>query len=142
MKRTAKALWNGPGMTGTGNLTMQSGVFENQPYDYGSRFVEPGQQKTNPEELIAAAHAGCFAMALSFGLGEEYVPDSLTVDAELDFDQVEGGFEISKITLNLNAQIPNIDEATFTEKANAAKTGCPVSKVLNCEIVLNATLNQ
>ncbi len=142
MKRKASAVWTGPGATGTGRLAMESGVFTEQPYSFTSRFETTGNQpKTNPEELIAAAHAGCFAMALSFGLGGAgFTPDSLNVEAEMDFDKVGEGFEITKITLNLNAVIPNIEEAQFMEIANGAKEGCPVSKVLNCEIVLNANL--
>ncbi len=142
MKRKASAIWVGGGMTGSGKLAMESGVFTEQPYSFSSRFETTGEQpSTNPEELIAAAHAGCFAMALSFGLeGAGFTPDSLNVEAEIDFVKVGEEFEITKSTLNLNAVVPNIEESQFMEIAHGAKSGCPISKVLNCEIVLNANL--
>jgi len=142
MKRTASAIWKGSGLEGSGSLTTQSGVFNAQPYSFKLRFEnEDGKQGTNPEELIAAAHAGCFNMALSFQLtGAGFVPESLNTDAVLNFDKVGDGFAVTEIVLNLKAVVPGIDNAKFAELTEAAKTGCPISKLLNCSIVLNATL--
>jgi len=142
MKRTAQAIWKGTGLEGTGTLSTQSGVFNKQPYSFKLRFEnEDGQQGTNPEELIAAAHAGCFAMALSFGLkANDYVADELNTRAELSFDKVGEGFAITKITLILDAKIPNISKEKFLALAEGAKENCPVSGVLKCEIDLKANL--
>jgi len=143
MKRTARAVWTGSGMEGSGTLNTQSGVFKEQPYSIKMRFEnEDGQLGTNPEELIAAAHAGCFAMALSVELGKEgFTPDSLNTEAVLSLDKVEEGWKITKIVLNLEANVPGISKDQFHEIANGAKKGCPVSKLLNCDIELNYTLN-
>jgi len=143
MKRTARAVWTGSGMEGSGTLNTQSGVFKEQPYSIKMRFEnEDGQLGTNPEELIAAAHAGCFAMALSVELGKEgFTPDSLNTEAVLSLDKVEEGWEITKIVLNLEANVPGISKDQFHEIANGAKKGSPVSKLLNCDIELNYTLN-
>lgn len=143
MKRTAKAVWNGSGTKGSGTLTTQSGAFSEQPYSLKLRFEnEDGKKGTNPDELIAAAHSGCFAMALSVELEKAgYTADTLETDAKLSLDQVDGGWEISKIALKLNATVPDISEDEFDKIAHGAKKGCPVSKVLNCEITLDYTLN-
>lgn len=143
MKRTAEAVWKGPGMKGSGTLTTQSGVFEGQPYSVKARFEnEDGKLGTNPEELIAAAHAGCFAMALSVALEKAgYTADTLDTKATLSLDQVEGGWAITKINLNLDASVPEVSDDEFDEIAKGAKAGCPVSKLLNCEITLDYTLN-
>jgi len=143
MKRTANAVWKGAGMKGSGTLTTQSGAFEKQPYSVKLRFEnEDGKLGTNPEELIAAAHAGCYAMALSVGLENEgYTADTLEVDAVLSLDKSDAGWDITKIALTLNAKVPEITKEKFDELANGAKEGCPVSKVLNCEITLDYTLN-
>jgi lipoyl-dependent peroxiredoxin len=142
MKRTAKAIWNGAGATGSGQLYTQSGVFDAQPYSAKLRFEnEDGQLGTNPEELIAAAHAGCFSMALSFGLSNAgFTADEIKTEAALAMEKEEGGWTIKKIDLSLHAKVPGISEEKFQELANGAKKGCPVSRVLNCEISLSATL--
>jgi lipoyl-dependent peroxiredoxin len=144
MKRTAKAVWKGTGTKGSGTLnTPKSGMFDGQPYSVKARFEnEDGKMGTNPEELIAAAHAGCFAMALSVGLEKEgYSADTLDVDAELSLDKQGDGWAITKIALKLNASVPDISDDKFDELANGAKDGCPVSNVLDCEITLDYTLN-
>lgn len=143
MNRTAKALWQGDGKTGKGQLTTQSGALNAQPYSFGTRFEsEDGKAGTNPEELIAAAHAGCFTMALSFILaGEGFTPTSLNTDAEVELSKIENGFAISKIQLTLTATVPNITEEKFLECAENAKKNCPVSKALSqVPISLNAKL--
>lgn len=142
MKRKASAVWNGTGKEGKGHLTTQSGVFTEQPYSARLRFEnEDGKAGTNPEELIGAAHAGCYAMALSFALsGAGFTPDELKVDAIVHLEKEEGGFGIPKVELKLEASVPGISEEKFMELANGAKEGCPVSKVLNAEITLDAKL--
>jgi lipoyl-dependent peroxiredoxin len=143
MKRTANAVWKGPGMKGKGTLSTQSGAFKNQPYSLKLRFEnEDGKLGTNPEELIAAAHSGCFAMALSVGLEKAgYTADTLDTKAELSLEQSDGGWDITRIDLILDAKVPGISEDEFDEIAIGAKQGCPVSKVLNCDITLKYTLN-
>lgn len=143
MKRTAKAVWQGAGTSGKGMLTTQSGAFDEQPYSVKLRFEnEDGKLGTNPEELIAAAHSGCFAMALSVALEKEgYTADTLKVDAQLMLDKQDGGWAITKIALKLDAKVPGIENEKFDELAQGAKKGCPVSKVLNADITLDYTLN-
>ena len=143
MKRTAKAQWKGPGFEGSGTLTTQSGAIKEQPYSVKLRFEnEDGKLGTNPEELIAAAHAGCYAMALSVELEKAgYTADSLNVEAVLSLDKNDAGWDITKIALKLNAKVPEIGADEFDKIANAAKEGCPVSKVLSCEITLDFSLN-
>lgn len=138
MKRKINAIWKGDGADGTGVLTAQSGAFNNMPYSFKTRFKnDDGTLGTNPEELIAAAHAGCFNMKLSFVLNEsDYNPEELNTDAVLTF---EDGKVIS-IELNLKAKVPNIDEEKFQELAEEAKKNCPISGVLNCDIILKAAL--
>lgn len=144
MKRTAKAIWKGSGMKGSGTLDTPSGVFDKQPYSIKTRFEnEDGKLGTNPEELIAAAHAGCYAMALSVELGKEgFEPDALDTEAELTLDKENGGWAITRILLTLEAKVPGISEEKFDNIAKGAKAGCPVSKVLNCDIDLTYTLNK
>lgn len=135
MKRTATAVWNGSGKEGSGNLTTQSTTLNKTQYSYKSRFEEG--VGTNPEELIAAAHAGCFAMKLSFVLGGAgFTPESLDVTSTVS---LEDG-KITSSHLVLKAKVPNIDAGKFKECADDAKANCPVSKVLNCEITLDASL--
>jgi osmotically inducible protein OsmC len=135
MKRTATAVWNGSGKDGSGHLTTQSTTLNNAQYSYKSRF-EQGVG-TNPEELIAAAHSGCFAMALSFELQKGgFTADSLDVTAEV---AIENG-TITTSHLTLKAKIPGISEEKFKESAATAKANCPVSKVLNAAISLDASL--
>ncbi len=139
MIRKAKAVWHGTGRDGTGDLTSDSGILSHTPYSYKTRFEsEPG---TNPEELIAAAHAGCFTMALAFQLqAAGFTPTELTTEAALSLEPEGGGFRITRSALTLHATIPGIDKAKFDELAAGAEKSCPVSKVLNAEITLNATL--
>jgi osmotically inducible protein OsmC len=135
MKRTATAVWNGSGKDGKGNLTTQSTTLKNTQYSYKSRFEEG--VGTNPEELIAAAHSGCFAMKLSFVLGGAgFTPDSLEVTSTVTLDNGV----ITSSHLDLKAKIPGISAEKFKECADDAKANCPVSKVLNAEITLDAAL--
>jgi osmotically inducible protein OsmC len=143
MIRQSTAVWQGNGREGKGLLTTQSGVFKDQPYSFQTRFQsEDGKAGTNPEELLGAAHAGCFAMALSFALTEAgHVPTELRVTASVDISQVEGGFAIKTIALNLEGKVSGIDNAKFIELAGIAKKNCPVSKALSATpITLNAKL--
>jgi len=137
--RSASARWEGNLASGKGNLQTATGSFSGS-YSFPSRF-ESGEG-TNPEELIAAAHAGCYAMALSHELDQAgFTPNSVSASADVHLEQVEGGFAITKIDLSCDADVPNIDDSKFQEIANAAKAGCPVSKALaGTEIGLNATL--
>jgi osmotically inducible protein OsmC len=139
MIRKANAVWNGSGRDGGGKLTSASGVLSDTTYGYKSRFEDgPG---TNPEELIAAAHAGCFSMALAFGLqAAGFTPDEIRTEAAVSLDPDGPGFKISKSALTLRARIPGIDAAKFQELAKSAEQNCPVSKVLNAEITLDARL--
>lgn len=142
MKRKSSSVWEGTGLEGKGSLTMQSGVFKDQPFSFMSRFKnEDGQLGTNPEELIAAAHAGCFNMALSFMLNaNEYTAEKLETTAVLSMEQSGVDWTITTIELDLKGKVPGITKEKFEEIANMAKAGCPVSKVLNAEIKLNITL--
>lgn len=133
--RSAKAQWKGSGKEGKGTITTQSTVLQDAQYSFNTRF-EDGKG-TNPEELIGAAHAGCFSMQLSFLLGEEgYTPTTLDVAAEVAFKDGE----IVKVTLNLKGDVPEIGEEAFKKIAQKAKDVCPVSKLLNTKIELNASL--
>jgi lipoyl-dependent peroxiredoxin len=138
--RKATAQWQGTGKDGKGTLNAAAGgLLQNTPYNFSGRF-ESGNG-TNPEELIAAAHAGCFAMALSFGLnGAGFTAEELNVTAALTIEKQESGFTITKVHLVLVGKVPNMTSAQFIEAANAAKVGCPVSKVLNATITLDASL--
>jgi len=139
MKRYASAVWQGTLKEGKGALTTQSGTLKATPYTFRSRFGE--DPETNPEELIAAAHAGCFTMALSMVLGESgFTADSLSTKATVSLEQAGGGFAITAVHLDLTGKVPGIDQAKFEEAANGAKANCPVSKVLNAKITLTATL--
>ena len=139
MKRTAHVVWNGNGKDGNGTLSTQSGALKDLPYSFKTRFQnDDGKLGTNPEELIAAAHAGCFNMKLSFVLNEnDFYPDELIADAELTF--VDGVVE--SIELKLNAKISNISNDKFQELADFAKKNCPISGLLNCDIKLVAVLD-
>ena len=138
MKRKVVAVWKGDGADGSGVLTAQSGAFNNMPYSFKTRFEnDNGKLGTNPEELIAAAHAGCFNMKLSFVLNEaNYSPEELNTEAVLTF--IDG--KIISIQLNLKAKVPGINQKKFEELAEDAKANCPISGVLNCEIILNSVL--
>ncbi len=137
--RTAEAVWSGSITEGKGTLKSQSGVL-NQPYDWKSRSADG--PLTNPEELLGAAHAGCFSMALTGALGRAgFTPTKVATTAKVTFDKVGEGFAITKIELVNESTIPNIDDAKFQELANGAKTGCPVSKALSgTTITLTAKL--
>jgi lipoyl-dependent peroxiredoxin len=143
MKRRATAVWQGNGQEGKGNLTSTSGVLNNTPYSTAMRFKnEDGKAGTNPEELIAAAHSGCFAMALSFALsGAGFVPDELKVDDTVTIEQIGDHFEITGIHLDLAAKVPGITAEKFQELAGSAKVNCPVSRALGAvPITLSAKL--
>jgi osmotically inducible protein OsmC len=134
------AVWRGGLKDGKGALSAKSGVLKDQPYGFASRFE--GKPGTNPEELIGAAHAACFAMAMSAGLGEAgFTATQMDAKSDVSLEKVADGFAITKIHLTLKAQIPGIDNAKFQQIANATKSGCPVSKVLKgAEITLDASL--
>ena len=137
--RTATARYEGMGKEGRGSITTGSGGLQNQHYGFGTRFGnEPG---TNPEELIAAAHAGCFTMALAFQLqGAGFTPTELATEAAVSLEKEGQGFKISKSALTLRAQVPGIERDKFEELARTAEKNCPVSKVLNAEITMDFTL--
>ena len=138
MKRRINAIWKGDGSDGNGILNVQSGAFKDMPYSFKTRFEnDNGTLGTNPEELIAAAIAGCFNMKLSFVLNEaKYSPEELNTNAILTFEDGK----ILSVELNLRGKVSNISEDKFNELANDAKDNCPVSGVLNCDIILNASL--
>lgn len=137
--RTAKAIWRGGGKDGVGRLSTQSGVLDGTAYSFKTRFEN--ENGTNPEELIAAAHAGCFSMALAFQLaGAGFTPTSLETDAAVTLDKEGEGFKVTKSALKLVAVVPGIEKGKFDELAKAAKEGCPISKLLKAEITLEATL--
>jgi lipoyl-dependent peroxiredoxin len=139
MIRKARAVWRGTGRDGTGDITTDSGVLKESPYSYRTRFQD--QPGTNPEELIAAAHAGCFTMALAFQLqAAGYEPTELTTEAAVSLDPDGEGFKITKSALTLKAEVPGLDQATFEDLSKKAEKNCPVSRVMNAEITLNATL--
>jgi osmotically inducible protein OsmC len=139
MKRTGSAAWQGGIRDGKGSISTESGALKAYPYGFASRFE--GQPGTNPEELIGAAHAGCFTMALSLILGEaKLTAEQMDTTAQVTLDKEGDGFAITKVHLTLRAKIPGADQATFLELANKAKQGCPVSKVLKAEITLDAAL--
>ncbi|MEI6457067.1 MAG: OsmC family protein [bacterium] len=143
MKRRATAIWQGNGMEGKGNLTSVSKVLNNTPYSFMTRFQnEDGVAGTNPEELIAAAHGGCFAMALSFALtAAGFVPEELKVETAVNIEFKTDHFEITGIHLDLTAKIPGITAEKFQELAGAAKINCPVSQALKAvEITMTAKL--
>ena len=136
MKRKATAVWQGDLKAGKGEITTDSGVLSNTQYSFSTRF-ENGTG-TNPEELIAAAHAGCFSMAFSAQLGEAgMVPDSVETTATVTLEKVECGFAIPEITHDVVARVPNADEAAVKKAAENAKTGCPISKLFNAKITMN-----
>jgi osmotically inducible protein OsmC len=139
MIRKASAVWRGTGRDGEGALTSASKVLNDTPYSFKTRFED--QPGTNPEELIAAAHAGCFTMALAFALQREgFTPQELSTEAAVSLDQDGAGFKITKSALTLRARVPGLSEAKFQEVAEAAEKTCPVSRVLNAEITLDALL--
>ena len=133
------AKWQGGLKDGKGAISTKSGALTDYPYGFASRFE--GKPGTNPEELIGAAHAGCFTMALSLILGEAgFTASEMNTKAEITLEKKDDGFTITKSQLTLRAKIPGIDDAKFKELAGMAEKGCPVSKLLNCEISLDAAL--
>jgi osmotically inducible protein OsmC len=139
INRTASAAWSGGLRDGKGSISTESGALAAYPYGFAARFE--GKKGTNPEELLGAAHAGCFTMALSLILGEaKLTAEQMDTTAKVTLEQVEGGFEISAVHLTLKAKIPGTDQKTFDELAAKAKAGCPLSKVLKANITLDASL--
>jgi len=140
MKKTASAHWQGGIKDGKGTLSTQSGALADAPYGFNTRFED--QPGTNPEELLGAAHAGCFTMALSKELGEAgMIAESIDTQADVTLDKSDGGFAITAVHLTLKARIPGADRTAFEHAVESAKNGCPVSKVLNAEITLEAVLD-
>jgi lipoyl-dependent peroxiredoxin len=142
LKRRGSAVWNGTGAEGQGRLSTFSGALQDQPYSTAMRFQsEDGRAGTNPEELIAAAHAACFNMALSFQLtGAGFPPEELRTNAVMTMEQEGVHWSIVSVRLELTGKVPGISEEKFQELVEAAKTGCPVSKVLNADISVAAEL--
>jgi len=139
IKRSGSAEWQGGLKDGRGAISTESGALKSYPYGFASRFE--GQPGTNPEELIGAAHAGCFTMALSLILGEAKLrADHMDTTAEVTLAQVGGGYAITAVRLTLKAKIPGVDQRQFQELAAKAKAGCPVSKLLKADIALDAQL--
>src|SRR6202790_904886 len=139
IKRKGSAAWKGGIKDGKGAISTESGALSAYPYGFASRFE--GKPGTNPEELLGAAHAGCFTMALSLILGEaKLTANQMDTTAEVTLEQVEGGYAITAVHLTLRAKVPGADQATFEKLAAKAKAGCPVSKLLKAEITLDATL--
>jgi len=139
MKTSGSAVWRGGIKDGEGAISTQSGAMKDYPYGFSSRFE--GKPGTNPEELIGAAHAGCFTMALSLILGEaKLTAEQMDTRAEVTLEKQADGFAITAVHLTLRAKVPGADAARFAELANKAKAGCPVSKLLKAEITLDASL--
>ena len=139
MKRSGSAVWQGDLKNGKGLVGTESGVLSNQQYSFGTRF-ENGKG-TNPEELIAAAHAGCFTMALSAQLGNAgLTPEKLETTATVTLDKPEAGWTVTHILLDVKGRVPKADQAAWEKATHAAKTGCPISKLLNTTIDMNAKL--
>jgi osmotically inducible protein OsmC len=140
MKRSASAVWEGNLKDGQGTISTESGVLSQTSYSFSTRF-ENGRG-TNPEELVAAAHAGCFSMALSAELGKASItPKSIHTTANLTMERLEAGWTVTAIHLDVNARIPGGDKERFEAAANAAKAGCPISRLLNTKITMEARLS-
>ena len=139
MKKSGSAVWHGGLKDGKGAISTESGALKNYPYGFSSRFE--GKPGTNPEELIGAAHAGCFTMALSLILGEaKLVAEQMDTKAEVNLEKIDDGFAITSVHLTLRAKILNVDRKKFAELADQAKSGCPVSKLMKAPITLDAAL--
>ena len=138
-KKHASAHWQGGLKDGKGTISMESGAFDAQPYGFNTRFEEkPG---TNPEEIVAAAHASCFSMALSMVLGEGgMTPASIDTKCEVTLDKVDGGFAVTKSHLDVTVSVPDAEEAKVLEACETAKANCPISKLLTAEITMDATV--
>ncbi|HWX23406.1 MAG TPA: OsmC family protein [Vicinamibacteria bacterium] len=139
MKRNASAVWEGGLKDGKGAISTESGVLSGARYSFGTRFES--EKGTNPEELIAAAHAGCFSMALSAQLTNAGLkPARIATAATLTMEKLEAGWTVTEVHLDVNARVPGAERAAFDTAANAAKTGCPVSRLLNAKVSMTATL--
>ena len=139
MQSKASAVWKGGLKDGSGAVSGASGVLSDVAYTFATRFE--GSAGTNPEELIAAAHASCFSMALSAQLGEAgLTPDHVSTTATSTLENIDGGFAVTKIHLEVTARVPGADQSAFDTAANNAKSGCPISKLMNAEISMNAVL--
>lgn len=139
INRTASAHWEGDLKQGKGTISTQSGVLDQQPYGFNTRFEDSAG--TNPEELIGAAHAGCFSMAFSMLLGEEgFTPEAIDTHAAVTLEKQDDGFAVTAVHLEMRARIPGIADGQFEEIANKAKAGCPISKLLKADITLDAVL--
>jgi lipoyl-dependent peroxiredoxin len=139
MKRKGSAIWTGGLKDGKGTVSSASGVLSNAQYSFGTRFEEGAG--TNPEELIAAAHAGCFSMALSAQLGQAgLAPERIDTTATVSLEKGDAGFSITAVHLDVKAKVPGADPQAFDKAANNAKAGCPVSRVLNAQITMDARL--
>jgi osmotically inducible protein OsmC len=139
MIRKASAVWQGGLKDGKGNISTESGVLSKTPYSFGTRFENA--KGTNPEELIAAAHAGCFSMALSAQLGvANMTPQSIETSADLTMEKLEAGWTVTQIYLTVSARIPGADKTAFEKAAQSAKEGCPISRLLNAKITMKAQL--
>jgi len=141
MKRSGSAVWTGGLKDGTGTVSSESGVLANVPYNFRKRFES--EKGTNPEELIAAAHAACFSMALSAQLGNAGMKaDSINTTATVSLEQVQGGFAVTSSHLETTVRVPNANKAEVDKAIENAKSGCPISKLLNAKITINATLER
>jgi osmotically inducible protein OsmC len=141
MEKKASAVWQGDLKTGTGSISTESGVLSNAPYGFVSRFE--GGAGTNPEELIGAAHAGCFSMALSVQLGDAgLTAKKIETSATVTMNKLEQGWTVTDVHLKVRANIPGADQASFEKAANAAKAGCPISRLLNAKITMDAALEK
>jgi osmotically inducible protein OsmC len=139
MRRNASAVWKGGLKDGKGTISTDSGVLQNTQYSFSTRFEEG--KGTNPEELIAAAHAGCFSMALSGQLGNAgLTADSINTTAAVTLEKTEAGFTVTKVHLDVTARVPEATREAFDTAANNAKAGCPISRLLKAEITMNARL--
>lgn len=135
MIKSASAKWQGELKTGKGRISTESGALDNAPYGFNTRFED--ENGTNPEELIGAAHAGCFSMAFANELGQKDItPDEISTTAEVTLEKQEGGFSVTAVKLTVKAKAPNASEDDIRTAADAAKTGCPISKLLNAEITM------
>jgi osmotically inducible protein OsmC len=141
MKRKASAVWSGDLKNGKGSISTESGTLKETQYSFSTRF-ENGVG-TNPEELIAAAHAGCFSMAFAAELGRAgFTPDTIHTTATITMDKTDAGFTVTESHLNMTAKVPGIDQPQFNAIANGAKAGCPISRLLNAKVSLDATLEE
>ena len=139
MQRKASARWQGTAKEGSGSITTQSATLKDTPYSFLARFGDG--KGTNPEELVAAAHAGCFTMALSFALnGGGFTAEAIDTEAALTMDQVSGNWTVTAVHLTTRARVPGIDAAKFAEIAGGAKANCPISRLLNATITMDAKL--